>query len=118
MATAAAAAAPAAPKPLYRPPSSHNLSRSNSATDLGRVPSNSNLDVEDRVKGVASHPWHDLPVGGNAPEMFTCVIEIPQVGPGRAGLWGTFVGAGLPPHAGTMPVTALVTSLDDSTATA
>lgn len=88
VATAAAAAAPAAPKPLYRPPSSHNLSRSNSATDLGRVPSNSNLDVEDRVKGVASHPWHDLPVGGNAPEMFTCVIEIPQVGPVARGSVG------------------------------
>jgi hypothetical protein len=86
VAATAAAAAPPAAKPLYRPPSSHNLSRSNSATDLGRVPSNSNLDVEDRVKGVASHPWHDLPVGGNAPDMFTCVIEIPQVGD-KGGGW-------------------------------
>lgn len=26
----------------------------------------------------ASHPWHDLPVGENAPELFNAVVEIPK----------------------------------------
>ncbi len=25
-----------------------------------------------------SHPWHDIAVGGEAPDMFSCIIEIPQ----------------------------------------
>ena len=26
----------------------------------------------------ASHPWHDLPIGDKAPELFYAVIEIPR----------------------------------------
>jgi inorganic pyrophosphatase len=29
-------------------------------------------------KGHASHPWHDLPVGDDAPVEVGAVIEIPQ----------------------------------------
>ena len=24
------------------------------------------------------HPWHDIPIGDDAPETFTVVIELPQ----------------------------------------
>lgn len=74
----AAAAAATPPRTLYRAPSTNNLGRSSSNTSLGRVPSSSNLDVVS-IKGTASHPWHDLPVGENAPEAVNAVIEIPQV---------------------------------------
>lgn len=30
-------------------------------------------------KGSASHPWHDLFIGSQAPDIFNAVIEIPKV---------------------------------------
>ncbi|WIA33761.1 hypothetical protein OEZ86_006875 [Tetradesmus obliquus] len=76
---AAAPAAPAAadpPRTLYRAPSRDNLSGGGSSTGMVRVPSNSNLEVVE-VRGVAAHPWHDVPVGDKAPEVVNCIIEIP-----------------------------------------
>jgi len=64
-------------KPIYRAPSATNLARDSSG-NLPRAPSQSTLDVSDRVRGVASHPWHDIDVGSDAPNSFACVIEIPQ----------------------------------------
>ncbi|KAF8060055.1 ppa2 [Scenedesmus sp. PABB004] len=70
---------PGPPRTLYRAPSRDNLSGGggfSSAPGVPRVPSNSNLEVVD-VRGVASHPWHDVPVGERAPEVVNCIIEIP-----------------------------------------
>lgn len=30
------------------------------------------------IRGLASHPWHDLDIGKNAPEILNAVIEIPR----------------------------------------
>ncbi|KAI8476121.1 MAG: inorganic pyrophosphatase [Monoraphidium minutum] len=64
---AAPAAAAAPPKTLYRAPS---------ATNLARVPSTSSLDTTN-LPNKASHPWHDIPIGENAPSEITAIIEIP-----------------------------------------
>lgn len=29
-------------------------------------------------RNAASHPWHDLPIGDKAPNLFNAVIEIPR----------------------------------------
>ena len=38
--------------------------------------SSGNLDIV-ALRGVASHPWHDLPYGDGAPDELNVVIEIP-----------------------------------------
>eukprot|EP00879_Flechtneria_rotunda_P023406 GHRR01024758.1.p1 GENE.GHRR01024758.1~~GHRR01024758.1.p1 ORF type:complete len:272 (+),score=94.94 GHRR01024758.1:598-1413(+) len=66
-------------KALFRAPSRENLSGGGNYTGGGgmpRIPSTSNLDHVD-VRGVASHPWHDVPVGDKAPEVVNCIVEIP-----------------------------------------
>jgi inorganic pyrophosphatase len=68
--------APAPPKPLYRAPSRENLASGGSGSGLPRISSSSNLEVVD-VRGVASHPWHDVPVGSKAPDVVSCIVEIP-----------------------------------------
>ena len=34
-----------------------------------------------RDRSIASHPWHDLEIGPNAPDVIHAVIEIPSAGP-------------------------------------
>eukprot|EP00775_Hariotina_reticulata_P004400 gene4400-4653_t len=64
------------PRPLYRAPSKENLLGGSSGG--GAIPRvSSNLEVLD-VRGVAAHPWHDIPVGEKAPDTVNCVIEIPS----------------------------------------
>lgn len=74
----ASGSAPAPAKTLYRAPSRENLTSGGSGTGLPRIPSNSNLEVVD-VRGVASHPWHDVPIGSDAPDVVSCIVEIPAV---------------------------------------
>jgi len=76
---------PPAPPPsvpratLYRAPSASNLSGPGNGSLGGvRPPSASNLEVLSVSKGHASHPWHDLPVGDEAPTVVIAVVEIPQ----------------------------------------
>lgn len=41
-------------------------------------PSTGDSELEMDGRGSASHPWHDLPVGEDAPNIFNAVIEIPR----------------------------------------